>query len=159
MTCSMYPSSRLLWDRGLLVCLVGSFDRLLMNRESLKWRIFSIIAPTDMVLLVDWNILSSGRVILCLRRVGSLPRTSPTVLTCCLLIGSAEDCAEPKGGVVLALCMTSLITLLCMHCAVHLRVACGLNFIYAEFLYYWVQLYLLQCDVVYVCTHCSVVQG
>ena len=73
-----------------------------------------------------------------LRQLGSLPRTLPTVLRCCLLTGSAEDCAEPKGGVVLALCMTSLITLLCMRCAAHLRVACRLNFMYAEFLYCWV---------------------
>ena len=136
--CSMCLSSRLQWDRGLLVCLVGSFNRLLMNRESLKWRIFSIIAPADVLLLLDWNILLSGRVILCLRRLGSLPRTSPTVLKCCLLIGSAEDCAEPKGGVVLALCMTSLITLLCMRCATHLRVACIVNFMYTEFWYCWV---------------------
>ena len=69
MMCSMCPSSRLLWDRTLLVCLVGSFNRLLMTRESLKWRIFSIIAPADVVLLLDWNILSSGRVILCLRHL------------------------------------------------------------------------------------------
>ena len=45
-------------------------------------------------------------------------------------------CAQ--GGVVLALCMTSLITLLCMRCAAHLRVACVLNFMYTEFLHYWV---------------------
>ena len=93
---------------------------------------------SDVVLLMDWNILLSGRVILCLRQLGSLLRTSPTVLKCCLLISSAEDCAEPKGGVLLALCMTSLITLLCMRCAAQLRVACGLNFMYAEFLHCWV---------------------
>ena len=138
MMCSMCPSSRVLWDRGLLVCLVGSFDRLLMTRESLKWRIFSIIAPADVALLLDWNILLSGRVILCLRQLGSLPRTLLTVLRCCLLTGSTEDCAEPKGGVVLALCMTSLITLLCMRCAAHLRVDCILHFMYTEFLYCWV---------------------
>ena len=136
--CSTCPRSRLLWDRGLLVCLTGSLDRLLMTRESLKWRIFSIIAPADVVLLLGWNILSNGKVILCLRRLGSLPRTSPTVLKCCLLIDSAEDCAEPKGGVVLVLCMTSLITLLCMRCAAHLRVACIVNFMYTEFWYCWV---------------------
>ena len=73
MTCSMCPSSRLLWDKGLLVCLVGSFDRLLMTRGSLKWRIFSIITPVDVVLLLEWNILLSGGVFLCLRRLGSLP--------------------------------------------------------------------------------------
>ena len=138
MACSMYLSLRLLWDRGLLVCLVGSFDCLLMTKESLKWRIFLIIAPADVVLLLEWNILLSGRVFLCLRQLGSLPRTLPTVLRCCLLTGSAEDCAEPKGGVVLALCMTSLITLLCMRFAAHLRVACGLNFMYTEFLHCWV---------------------
>ena len=71
-------------------------------------------------------------------QLGSLPRISPTVLRCYLLIGSAEDCAEPKGGVVLALCMTSLITLLCMRCAAHLRVACIVNFMYTEFWYCWV---------------------
>ena len=138
MTCSTCPSLRLLWDRGLLVCLVGSFNRLLMNRESLKWRIFSIIAPAGVVLLLDWSILQNRRVILCLRQLGSLPRTLLTVLRCCMLTGSAEDCAEPKGGVVLALCMTSLITLLCMRCAAHLRVACRLNFMYVEFLHCWV---------------------
>ena len=71
MMCSMCPSSRLLWDRGLLVCLVGSFDHLLMNRESLKWRIFLIIAPADVVLLLGWNILLSGRVIPSMRLRGS----------------------------------------------------------------------------------------
>ena len=135
--CSMCPSSRLMWDRVQLVCLVRSLDRLLMTKGSLKWRIFLIIAPADVVLLLDWNILLSGRVILCLRQLGSLLRTLLTVLRCCLLIGSIEDCAEPKGGVVLALCMTSLITLLCMRCAAHLRVACGLNFMYTEFWYCW----------------------
>ena len=138
MTCSMCLSSRLLWDGGLLVCLVGSFNRLLMTKESLKWKIFSIIAPTDVVLLLDWNILLSVRVILCLRQLGSLPRTLLTVLRCYLLTGSVEDCAEPKGGVVYVLCMTSLITLLCMRCAAHLRVACRLNFMYVEFLHCWV---------------------
>ena len=53
MTCSMCPSLRLLWDRGQLVCLVESFDHLLMTKGSLKWRIFLIIAPADVVLLLD----------------------------------------------------------------------------------------------------------
>ena len=138
MMCSMCLSSRLLWDRVQLVCLVKSLDRLLMTKGSLKFKIFLIIALVDVVLLLGWNILSSGRVILCLRQRGSLLQTLPTVQRCCLLTGREEDCAEPKGGVVLALCMTSLITLLCMRCAAHLRVACGLNFMYAEFLHCWV---------------------
>ena len=59
-----------------------------------------------------------------MRQRWSLPQILQTVLRCCLLTGSIEDCSEPKGGVVLALCMTILITLLCMGCAAHLRVAC-----------------------------------
>ena len=46
--------------------------------------------------------------------------------------------ADGVRQLVLALCMTSLITLLCMHCAAHLRVACIVNFMYTEFWYCWV---------------------
>ena len=52
MMCFMCPSLRLPWDRVQLVCLVRSLDRLLMTKGSLKWKIFLIIAPEDMVLLL-----------------------------------------------------------------------------------------------------------
>ena len=61
----------------------------------------------------------------------------------CAAIERAENAAERavdaiERAVVLALCMTSLITLLCMRCAAHLRVACVVNFKYTEFWYCWV---------------------
>ena len=75
MMCFMCRSSRLLWGSVKLVCLVRGSGHLLMSVGSLKWRIFLIIAPADVVPLLGWNTLSSGRVILCLRPLGSLPQT------------------------------------------------------------------------------------
>ena len=65
----------------------------------------------------------------------------------------------PNLPPLLALCMTSLITLLCMRCAARLRVACILSSCILSSCTAGCRYICCSALFVHVCTHCSVVQG
>ena len=75
-----------------------------MSIESLKWRIFLIVASVARGKLPLGSTWSKRRVNLCLRQHGSLPQTSLTVFVSLSGTGSAEGCSDPKGGIMLGLC-------------------------------------------------------